>query len=468
MSGMDFHEELSRRHPEVASRVFFLTGGAFTTKTRAFLDTVPGRYLEKPFQSADLLRFVADRICLALQRIPEGLPWYPSKTENTPPNSPLRIPEMKQQPGALNEPPHLLAVVGRGGNRERLKRLAHLASAEVREVASADELLRLALSPAAVLLPLETPAEEWAALRASPDHGTTPLLGLTDEATELAFAETFARGGEDLLLLQDPDDALARLRAIPAAMAAPRTRARCALIVSERAGWRGEMARRLRVAGVEVRFAGADQEALDFAAQPSVSVVVLDATARLEGAVALVETLRRQGIQVPVLLAVQPGDLGRGSAALQGQTAVAVHDALGLAEALLFVVNEMTAGAVRERRQSPRVLFGTCVWVRPAGGERDRIGYSYTVSEGGLFVRTVDPSPVGARLWVETNPPRVGRRVRLVATVAWARGVGPLGEAISPPGMGLRIDGGLPGDWEVYREGCQALFALHRPPGQQG
>jgi DNA-binding response OmpR family regulator len=283
----------------------------------------------------------------------------------------------------------------------------------------------------------------------------------------LIFAETFARGGEDLLSLQAPDDALAKLRAIPAAIATPRSRARCALIVSERAGWRGEMARRLRGAGVEVRFAGAEQEALDFAAQPSVSVVVIDATTRLEEAVGLVERLRQQGSQVPVLVAVQPADLGRGSEALQGQTAVAVHDALGLAEALLFVVNEMTAGAVRERRQSPRVLFGTCVWVRPVGGERDRIGYSYTVSEGGLFVRTVDPSPAKARLWIELSPPRVGRRVRLVATVAWVRGVGPLGEASSPPGMGLRIDGGLPGDWEVYRDGCQMLFALHRPPKPQ-
>jgi CheY-like chemotaxis protein/Tfp pilus assembly protein PilZ len=375
---------------------------------------------------------------------------------------------MKQSSDASPEARNLLVVVGRNRHKERLLALAHQAEAELREVASAAELLTLRLSPAAVLLPLESAPEEWTLLRSSPDLAATPLLGLVDEASELAFADTFARGGEDLLILGESDDTLAKLRAVPPAQPPPETRARSVLVVGQRPGWRGEMARRLRNAGVGVRFAQSSEEALEFCHGGSTTLVLVDAMENLDEGKLLIERLRQRGHEVPVLLSVAPAELGKGSALLQGIPGVAVHDAFGLADALLFVVNEMTAGAVRERRLAPRMLFGTCVWLRQAGGEQDRIGYSYTVSEGGLFVRSMAPFPVGTPLWVEMNPPRQGRRVRLAATVVWARGVGPQSAAISPPGAGLRIDGGLPGEWELYREGCRALLApeAHREPSR--
>lgn len=227
------------------------------------------------------------------------------------------------------------------------------------------------------------------------------------------------------------------------------------------------MARRLRNAGVGVRFAQSSEEALEFCHAGSTTLVLVDAMENLDEGKLLIERLRQRGHEVPVLLSVAPAELGKGSALLRGIPGVAVHDAFGLADALLFVVNEMTAGAVRERRLAPRMLFGTCVWLRQAGGEQDRIGYSYTVSEGGLFVRSMAPFPENTPLWIEINPPRQGRRVRLAATVVWARGVGPQSAAISPPGAGLRIDGGLPGEWELYREGCRALAPeTHQEPGR--
>lgn len=49
MSGMDFYAELLRAFPETAERVIFVSGGAFTAKAKAFLDRVPNRRIEKPF-----------------------------------------------------------------------------------------------------------------------------------------------------------------------------------------------------------------------------------------------------------------------------------------------------------------------------------------------------------------------------------------------------------------------------------
>jgi CheY-like chemotaxis protein len=60
MTGMELHEELSRRSPELAGGVVFLTGGAFTAQARQFLDRVPNERIEKPFD-VDTLRALVDR-----------------------------------------------------------------------------------------------------------------------------------------------------------------------------------------------------------------------------------------------------------------------------------------------------------------------------------------------------------------------------------------------------------------------
>lgn len=54
MSGMDFHDELTRRFPEVAERMVFVTGGAFTASANAFLDRVTNARIDKPFDPQQL------------------------------------------------------------------------------------------------------------------------------------------------------------------------------------------------------------------------------------------------------------------------------------------------------------------------------------------------------------------------------------------------------------------------------
>lgn len=54
MSGMDFHGELNRRFPELADRVVFISGGAFTPAAHDYLAQVPNESLAKPFQPAQV------------------------------------------------------------------------------------------------------------------------------------------------------------------------------------------------------------------------------------------------------------------------------------------------------------------------------------------------------------------------------------------------------------------------------
>jgi len=58
MSGVDFHSDLASLVPELATRIIFLTGGAFTVRAREFLARVPNARLDKPFDSERLRALV--------------------------------------------------------------------------------------------------------------------------------------------------------------------------------------------------------------------------------------------------------------------------------------------------------------------------------------------------------------------------------------------------------------------------
>lgn len=54
VTGMEVHAELTEAAPEQASRLVFLTGGAFTTEAREFLKRIPNERFEKPFDGGRL------------------------------------------------------------------------------------------------------------------------------------------------------------------------------------------------------------------------------------------------------------------------------------------------------------------------------------------------------------------------------------------------------------------------------
>jgi PAS domain S-box-containing protein len=62
MTGMQLHDEISRLAPGLASRVVFVTGGAFTDAARSFLERVPNARIEKPFTPEEIRTLVADRL----------------------------------------------------------------------------------------------------------------------------------------------------------------------------------------------------------------------------------------------------------------------------------------------------------------------------------------------------------------------------------------------------------------------
>ncbi|MGH7272482.1 MAG: PAS domain S-box protein, partial [Polyangiaceae bacterium] len=59
-SGIDFYEDLKQTRPDLAKRIVFMTGGAFTTRAAEFLAKVDNRRVEKPFSLTLIEAIVRD------------------------------------------------------------------------------------------------------------------------------------------------------------------------------------------------------------------------------------------------------------------------------------------------------------------------------------------------------------------------------------------------------------------------
>ena len=132
-------------------------------------------------------------------------------------------------------------------------------------------------------------------------------------------------------------------------------------------------------------------------------------------------------------------------------------------ENALFMANELAASTATDNRSTARLLYGTAVSFRAAGQEGDDdVAFTYNVSVGGLFARTLAPLAPRERVWLELWAPRSSRRVRLAGTVAWRRPFGPNESATVPAGFGIRITDGLDGDLDLWRDGCARLERAQR------
>ncbi|MFZ5470002.1 MAG: ATP-binding protein [Myxococcota bacterium] len=62
MTGMDLHEELLHHRPDLAPRMIFVSGGAFTERAKAFLDQIANPCLDKPLDGSALRSLINQRL----------------------------------------------------------------------------------------------------------------------------------------------------------------------------------------------------------------------------------------------------------------------------------------------------------------------------------------------------------------------------------------------------------------------
>jgi DNA-binding NtrC family response regulator len=62
VSGLELHEWLTEKHPRLARQFIFITGGAFTPKTREYLRKIDNIRLDKPFDMTNFRKIVNESI----------------------------------------------------------------------------------------------------------------------------------------------------------------------------------------------------------------------------------------------------------------------------------------------------------------------------------------------------------------------------------------------------------------------
>jgi uncharacterized protein (TIGR02266 family) len=113
-----------------------------------------------------------------------------------------------------------------------------------------------------------------------------------------------------------------------------------------------------------------------------------------------------------------------------------LNKALPLGE-ILFRINRILYPEKRELRSNPRVVDNILVRYRI----KDAIfsGYSFNISTGGLFIRTISPPPEKTEMRLSFHLPRKGRSIRSRGTVVWRNEYQPEGLTNYPPGVGVKF-----------------------------
>ncbi len=300
-------------------------------------------------------------------------------------------------------------------------------------------------------------------LRTQPRFANVPIFGAALDRSDLSFVELFTWGGDDLVSLVNSEPLSRRLRILcsqSVARASQGPGEGYALVAGADPQWRTVMARALFNGGFRVRFSSSATDTLDELRNDQVRMVVAADGLRPDGAASVFREARKTN-QVPWVVVASPKRLAACASELRGSTNVAIADAFGPPENVLFVANDLIHGRGGDKRAAVRLLYGTSVAFRPAGREVDDVGFSYNLSSGGVYVRTLAPCDVGQEIWLELWPPRSERRVRLAGSVAWVRPFGSPEGATAPPGCGVQLSAGLAGDLERYREGVDVFERSH-------
>jgi CheY-like chemotaxis protein len=273
--------------------------------------------------------------------------------------------------------------------------------------------------------------------RAQSRGAQTPIISLSHQLDDLSFAEVFNWGGDDTVQLHSMWPLLSRLRMLPREATPPQSGRRGVAVVADPdQNRRVVRARALHNAGWKIRFALTSADAVGFARDEGTTLVVIEG--ELDGAAQAAAQSAGARPELNHILLCSPRRLVELTRALACHGNVAVMDGFAPPENVVFVANEICRGAINDKRTSRRLLYGSRVAFRGEGREQDDYGFTYNISAGGLYVRTLAP-PTDDRVWVELQPPRCDRWVRLEGEVVWRRPFGPLDSATVPPGFGVRL-----------------------------
>ncbi|MFQ5458932.1 MAG: TIGR02266 family protein, partial [Myxococcota bacterium] len=106
-------------------------------------------------------------------------------------------------------------------------------------------------------------------------------------------------------------------------------------------------------------------------------------------------------------------------------------------EDIMFRINRVLYPEKRELRMSPRVEDN--IFVRYQMNGSSFSGYSFNISSGGLFIRTISPPPEDTKVRLSFSLPRNGKLIRSTGVVTWRNEYRPDSPMAYPPGIGVKF-----------------------------
>ncbi|HEX6271848.1 MAG TPA: hypothetical protein VFZ53_02355 [Polyangiaceae bacterium] len=309
-------------------------------------------------------------------------------------------------------------------------------------------------SAVAVLVDMATLGAEQFCKRA---RGTerlrgVPIIGMSRTPSELGFARVFAWGADDLVPLGATPALARRLSALLTTAPADQTNFGQAVVAEGTTQRRALLGRVLVHAGYDVKFA-VDRGSVElYASQAETRIVVISAT--LGDPRKLIESASKAGGLATWIVTAEERSVSRLATSLAGLGRVVVTSTAGSPEDILFLANEIVFGKGNRPREW-RALYGTPVAFRPLGATTDDYGFSYDVSPGGLYVRSLLPCE-SDDVEVELRPPERDERVRLLGKVVRRFAFGSGSVASAPPGFGVKVTGPSSPALTLWIEACRA------------
>ena len=104
---------------------------------------------------------------------------------------------------------------------------------------------------------------------------------------------------------------------------------------------------------------------------------------------------------------------------------------------LLYRINQVLNPVQHELRVSPRTAVTLLVQYRIE--EKYRTAYTFNLSEGGVFIRMMNPPPMDAQIHVRFNLPNSKELIRVDGIVRWRNQYDPSTPKLYPPGVGIQF-----------------------------
>jgi hypothetical protein len=279
-----------------------------------------------------------------------------------------------------------------------------------------------------------------------------PIIGMSRTPSELGFARVFAWGADDLVPLGATPALERRLVALLAATPSDQRGFGQAVVAEGTTQRRALLGRVLVHAGYDVKFA-VDRGSVElYASQAETRIVVISAT--LGDPRKLIEAAARAGGLATWIVTAEARSVARLASGLAGLDRVVVTSTAGSPEDILFLANEIVFGKGHRQREW-RALYGSPVAFRPLGATTDEYGFTYDVSPGGLYVRSLLPCE-SEDVEVDLRPPERDERVRLLGKVVRRFAFGSGSVASAPPGFGVKVTGPSSPALKLWIEACRA------------